>query len=143
VLNVPETLAPEQYEVDHRSSHGGIAGTLMHIIVAHEYWLARWLDEAPSVTHTPAEVPAFADAKMRWKGVEKKLVEFIDGLTDEELARPRTYKSSKGEYSLPLWQAMQHLANHSTYHRGQITTMLRQMGVKPAATDLIVFYRGK
>jgi uncharacterized damage-inducible protein DinB len=36
---------------------------------------------------------------------------------------------------------MQHLVNHSTYHRGQVVTMLRQAGVKPVATDLIAFYR--
>jgi uncharacterized damage-inducible protein DinB len=36
---------------------------------------------------------------------------------------------------------MQHLANHSTYHRGQITTMLRQLGVTPVPTDLIAYYR--
>jgi uncharacterized damage-inducible protein DinB len=41
----------------------------------------------------------------------------------------------------PLWHMLQHLANHGTYHRGQVTTMLRQLGAKPQATDLILFYR--
>ena len=41
----------------------------------------------------------------------------------------------------PLWQLLQHVANHSTYHRGQITTMLRQLGAKATSTDLIIFYR--
>jgi uncharacterized damage-inducible protein DinB len=36
---------------------------------------------------------------------------------------------------------MQHLVNHGTYHRGQITTMLRQLGAKPLSTDVIHFYR--
>jgi uncharacterized damage-inducible protein DinB len=36
---------------------------------------------------------------------------------------------------------MQHVANHGSYHRGQIATLLRQLGAKPAATDLIRFYR--
>jgi uncharacterized damage-inducible protein DinB len=44
-------------------------------------------------------------------------------------------------FAQPLWQCLQHVANHSTYHRGQITTMLRQLGAKPAGTDLIGFYR--
>ena len=39
------------------------------------------------------------------------------------------------------WQALQHLANHGTYHRGQVATLLRQLGVKPVSTDLIAFYR--
>jgi uncharacterized damage-inducible protein DinB len=36
---------------------------------------------------------------------------------------------------------LQHLANHGTYHRGQITTLLRQLGAKATGTDLITFYR--
>ncbi len=36
---------------------------------------------------------------------------------------------------------MQHLVNHGTYHRGQITTLLRQLGAKPMLTDLMHFYR--
>jgi uncharacterized damage-inducible protein DinB len=31
--------------------------------------------------------------------------------------------------------------NHGTYHRGQVTTLLRQLGVQPATTDLVAFYR--
>jgi uncharacterized damage-inducible protein DinB len=40
-----------------------------------------------------------------------------------------------------LWQTLQHLANHGTYHRGQVTTMFRQLGAKPVGTDMIGFYR--
>jgi uncharacterized damage-inducible protein DinB len=35
---------------------------------------------------------------------------------------------------------MQHLMNHRTYHRGQVTTMLRQLGAVPVGTDLSRFY---
>jgi uncharacterized damage-inducible protein DinB len=36
---------------------------------------------------------------------------------------------------------IQHVVNHGTYHRGQVTTMLRQLGAKGVGTDLITFYR--
>jgi uncharacterized damage-inducible protein DinB len=36
---------------------------------------------------------------------------------------------------------MQHLVNHGTYHRGQVTTMLRQLGAQAVLTDLMHFYR--
>ena len=40
------------------------------------------------------------------------------------------------------WHIVQHLVNHATYHRGQVTTMLRQLGAAPPeALDLIAFYR--
>jgi uncharacterized damage-inducible protein DinB len=43
-----------------------------------------------------------------------------------------------------FWQMVQHVVNHGSYHRGQVTTMLRQLGAQPAMfMDLIVFYREK
>ena len=53
------------------------------------------------------------------------------------------YKSLKGEpHSSSFRQMLQHVVNHATYHRGQVTTMLRQIGAKvPESTDLIAFYR--
>jgi uncharacterized damage-inducible protein DinB len=42
----------------------------------------------------------------------------------------------------PFWQMLQHVVNHASYHRGQVTTMLRQLGMAPAKScDLITFYR--
>lgn len=41
-----------------------------------------------------------------------------------------------------FWEMLQHAVNHGTYHRGQVTTMLRQLGAAPArSVDLIVFHR--
>jgi len=40
------------------------------------------------------------------------------------------------------WQMLQHVVNHASYHRGQITTMLRQLGAAPPkGMDMIAFYR--
>jgi uncharacterized damage-inducible protein DinB len=45
------------------------------------------------------------------------------------------------QQSAPHWQMLQHVVNHQSYHRGQIATMLRQLGAKPISTDMIFFYR--
>ncbi len=69
-------------------------------------------------------------------------MKFVRGLTQEDLNRVLEYKTMKfGVYKNPLWQSLQHVANHGTYHRGQITTMLRQHGAQPIPTDLMHFYR--
>jgi uncharacterized damage-inducible protein DinB len=44
-------------------------------------------------------------------------------------------------YSNPMWQSMLHVVNHGTYHRGQVTTLLRQLGAQPILLDLMHFYR--
>ena len=51
------------------------------------------------------------------------------------------YRNLRGEfYSYPLWQQLAHVVNHSTYHRGQVTTMLRQLGAAAVSTDLLLYY---
>ena len=40
-----------------------------------------------------------------------------------------------------VWQMVQHVVNHGSYHRGQVTTMLRQLGAAPAKSmDMIAYY---
>jgi uncharacterized damage-inducible protein DinB len=55
------------------------------------------------------------------------------------------YKDFRGAArSDVFWHMLQHVVNHGSYHRGQVTTMLRQLGVMPPQfMDLIVFYREK
>ena len=67
---------------------------------------------------------------------------FVNGVRQEDLDHVLEYRTLKfGAYRNPLWQSMQHLVNHGTYHRGQVTTLLRQLGAQPILTDLIHFYR--
>ena len=78
----------------------------------------------------------------RWKEFEPRLLTFVRGLGQTDLDRVMEYKTLKfGVYQNPLWQSMQHLVNHGTYHRGQVTTLLRQLGAEPILTDLMHFYR--
>jgi uncharacterized damage-inducible protein DinB len=52
------------------------------------------------------------------------------------------YRNFKGEpFSSRLWPLVQHVANHGSYHRGQVAVFLRQLGVKPPTTDLVAFDR--
>ena len=55
------------------------------------------------------------------------------------------YQNSKREqFRQPIWQMLLHLFNHGTYHRGQLVTMLRQLGMNVIpATDFIVWSRRK
>jgi uncharacterized damage-inducible protein DinB len=64
-------------------------------------------------------------------------------LGPEAVERTIEYQDLRGnDRSDVLWQMLQHVVNHGTYHRGQITTMLRQLDVAPPKSmDLIAFYR--
>ncbi|MBI4418665.1 MAG: DinB family protein [Ignavibacteriales bacterium] len=142
LLEVVATLSEEQYTRDLESSHGGIRGTLVHAYGAGEIWLKRWEGESPTALITEQDIPTFKLLAERWSVLEKKLEDFLKGVPDARLQAPLAYRNIKGEpISTELWKQMQHLVNHGSYHRGQVVAMLRQLGVKPVATDLINFYR--
>ena len=74
---------------------------------------------------------------------ERRIRAIVNRLGPEGIARPIEYQGWDGRrQAQPFWQMLQHLVNHGSYHRGQVTTMLRQMNVPPPKSmDLIAFYR--
>jgi uncharacterized damage-inducible protein DinB len=141
-LDACAALTPEQFTRDLGSSFGSVRDTLVHICGAEWIWLERWHGRAPTEIPTPAGFPDFESVRRRWAEVERNLLDYVASLTQEDIQRVVPVKTFAGvAYAQQLGQCLQHLANHSTYHRGRITTLLRQLGAKPVATDLIAFYR--
>jgi len=142
-LEVVTGLTNDQYEKDLGSSHGGIRGTLVHIYGAQQIWYSRWKGTSPSSLPAVAESPTLAILQDKWQVLRKEIHEFITTLTEDKMREPLAYKDLKGvSYKQPLAQLIRHVINHSTYHRGQVTTMLRQLGVvPPPSIDLITYYR--
>lgn len=65
---------------------------------------------------------------------------FAESLTAERMAEPLTYVNFKGNtFTYPLGETLVHIANHGTYHRGQVATLLRQLGKTPVSTDYLLY----
>ena len=116
-------------------------GTLLHIYDAQRVWLIRWQGGAP-IPLTEADVPTLDDLVSRWAELRRDLNAFLRSLTEQSLGAPRAYADLQGErHAQPLVYQMQHVVNHSTYHRGQVMTMLMQSGIEPPNVDLIVYHK--
>ena len=78
-----------------------------------------------------------------WVEQEARVRAFLAGLGEQGVARVFEYKTLGGQPgSSAFWEMVTHMVNHGSYHRGQITTMLRQLGAAPAKSmDMIAFYR--
>ena len=141
MLGVVAGINPEAFLKDLGSSYGSIRNTVAHILSSECAWLERWQGRSPKPLD-PLGFPDIETLRARWAQVEQDQKDFLGTLTNERLAADLQYVNPQGEtVTLPLWQQMLHLINHSSYHRGQVTTMLRQVGGKPVSTDLIAFYR--
>jgi uncharacterized damage-inducible protein DinB len=141
-LQAAEKLSTEQFTRLLGSSFSSVRDTLAHIYGAEWIWLERFQGRSPSSLPNVKEFADVAGLRERWLEHEAKLLSFVGGLSQADLDRELEYKTLKfGIYINPLWQSMLHVINHGTYHRGQVTTMLRQLGAEPIMTDLMHFYR--
>lgn len=138
LASVPE----EDYRKDLKGSHGGIEGTLRHLVGAEKIWLSRWVGQPETTFLQPSDVPTLAAMKALWERIAHETVAFVGKMNDKKLQQVVTITNLEGKkFSHSYQQMFQHIVNHSTYHRGQITTLMRQVGAKPVDTDLIIFYR--
>lgn len=141
LLDAVGQLKPEETHKDLGTSFQSLHGTLVHLYGAQLLWLSRWKGSPAGLTK-PEEVPTVADLRNRWLELYRQMRDYIRPLTDGQLSANFTYKDLVGkEWSHPLFQQIEHLAFHSMYHRGQVVTLLRQLGQTPPHTDLIVYYR--
>jgi uncharacterized damage-inducible protein DinB len=137
-------LSPEQFTRDLASSFCSVRDTLAHIYGAEWIWLERWHGRTPTALPTPADFPDLDSVRRRLTAIDRDLVDYVASLSQDDVQRVLEFKTiTSGTVKQPLWQCLQHLANHGTYHRGQIATMLRQLGEKATSTDMVVFYRDR
>jgi len=146
-LQAAAALNAEQFARDLGGSFRSVRDTLVHIFGGEWIWLHYWREASPSFAFlaelrsrrdalfNSEAVPSFAAVQTKWTEVEKEQLEFVNGVTDESLGKLLPFRTTE----VSLAHLMQHMANHSTYHRGQIALMMRQLGAEPVATDFHVF----
>lgn len=142
VLAAAALLDPADFRRDLRSSHGGVRGTLVHTMGAEWIWLERWKGLSPDRGPAESDFPDAASLQARWAALEEHRRDWLRSQRPDSDLTVISYRTFKGEpFAGPLWQLVQHVANHSTYHRGQVVAMLRQLGAKAPATDLVAWDR--
>ena len=141
-LDAAAQLTDEQFVKPLGSSFSSLRDTMVHICGGEWIWNERFHGKSPSAVPDLAKIQTVVSLREHWAPQEKNLLDFVYGLSQADMDRVFEYKTLNfGVYSNPLWQSLQHLANHGTYHRGQVATMIRQHGAKPILTDLMHYYR--
>jgi uncharacterized damage-inducible protein DinB len=147
VLQAVSTLSAEQFTRDLGGSFRSVRDTLVHIIAGEWGWLTYWKEPSPDAPFLAdlwdrtdalfyhAVFPDVAAVQLKWAEVEKEQAEFVNRVTNESLETMVPFRGT----TVRLAHLMQHLANHGTYHRGQISLMMRQLDAVPLATDFHVF----
>ena len=133
-------LTREEYE---RTIGGGwpsVRDTLVHIGSATKAWHDRLHGNAPSRLLTGADVPELDDAVRLLEDSDALLTKLVLETPAERRGEIVGFRNLQGIVrKVPLWSLFRHAVNHASYHRGQISTMIRSMGKDPKPTDLVVW----
>jgi len=142
ILGAAGALTREQFTQQIVSSFRSVQETLQHIAGAEWAWMERVRGRSPEKMPVAPEIRDLQTLEGLWTPLWCLMEDYARGLTQESLDEVVDYKTfSFGDARSPRWQMLQHMVNHGTYHRGQVITMLRQLGAKSVGTDMILFYR--
>ncbi len=124
------------------SAFGSLLGTFAHLIAAEWVWLQRWHGESPPGPPDWAGVAPFDELVRELHAVERGRAAYLGGLTEADLTTPIAYRTFAGvEGSNTIGELVRHVVNHGTYHRGQLSMRVRQLGFTPPSTDYIAWLR--
>lgn len=120
-------------------SFASVRDTVAHVVVVEWVWFQRWQGESP--TSPPAWATGDCTVlRIALTEVEQARAAWLKERDDAALACDIDYRNVKGEaFRASLADLITHVVNHSTYHRGQVATLLRQLGGTLVATDFILY----
>ena len=141
-LDAVTELPHEKFLQPVESSFKSLRDTVAHIYAADLVWYKRWMGTSTSLIPYD-QFPDATSIRTAWKDLETDVRQFVDNLGEECVHRVWDYKLLSGAPdTAPFWQMLVHVVNHAAYHRGQVTTLLRQLGAPPPKpTDMIAFFR--
>ncbi|MDZ4707855.1 MAG: DinB family protein [Saprospiraceae bacterium] len=138
-----ENISPEQWAQPVVSSFGSIEATVFHLTGAEKLWRERLVKiQSPSFLSTELRVTK-AELLGLWMEASVLLREAVFQFDPEQLNDVFGFRRLNGDYmELAYYQALAHIFNHSTYHRGQLLTLLKQVGYqKITSTDMLFFFK--
>lgn len=144
ILDVARDLGEPACRRDVGGFFKSLHGTLNHMLVAEQIWLARWTgdpqphDDLGRTLHDDWQHLAAAR-----RSQDDMLIALVQSQTDQDLSEDLAYQNMAGApLRLQKGLVLLHLFNHGTHHRGQCHHMITQLGGDPPVLDLPFFLLG-
>lgn len=143
VISWLEQINDEQWTQEIESSFNTIRETVLHIASAESAWYERMIKKETIDWFQKSFSGSKQDVIELWKSKSQNLLDFLENFDESRMNEILAYTRLNGEkQAMPYYQIFAHVLNHSTYHRGQLVTMLRQSGfTNVGSTDLLGYYR--
>ncbi len=141
-LDSARILALEDLNRNLGAAYPTVAATIGHIFQADDAWYSRITGTPRLTSSVPGEQWTIEAFDRDWLPLLDRYVAMAEGLTEDGWNRVVSYRNLQGEpYENTVRHILLHLVNHDSFHRGQVSAFLRQLGHKPAWIDLMAYYR--
>ena len=139
MLNACRQLTPDQYESEPVPGWTSVRFTVYHLTIVTDGWLRALIADPDESFPTEEEVATVDAAAAILDRAYQTLDTLLPKLTPELLSTPKTFQRRGRSASLPPWVVLRHVVNHTTYHRGQVASKLKQFGIQQPETDLVYY----
>lgn len=131
---IPDSKRKEDLGAFFKSIHG----TLNHLLFGDRAWIGRFIGEPFTAKIGDDLYEDFNELVVQREITDLQIIEWSKNLSSEWLHQDFKYISGVDGKTriLPAWVLVTHMFNHQTHHRGQLTTLLSQLGYNPGVTDL-------
>ena len=141
VLQQLQTITAEEWDAELGGSFPSLHKLCEHIITADYRWLQRWKGDAFAAIPETFVFTGYTQVAATWLPILDEMQTVSKHSFEMDATQPVNLITTKGaKYTLPFWQTVYQVVNHGTYHRGQITNMLRMLNKQPANTDILLFF---
>jgi uncharacterized damage-inducible protein DinB len=145
MISTLKPLSEELFYLENNGSFPSIAKTTLHMWGAQHIWYTRMQGESLKQAPMVADPPSKADMLDGLLSSSEDYVAFVGSVDPDFLSGRYHYTNLRGQSFEDSYEdTLYHVVNHSTYHRGQVILMLREVGVTPLpGTDLIHYLRSQ
>jgi uncharacterized damage-inducible protein DinB len=135
VLDACRQLTAEQYVTEPVPGWSSVRSSIDHIVLATEFNLRALAGDSDDGIPTEAELATVDDAAQLLERAYRRFEELLPTLTPERLNAVLTLRAIGRTFTMPRWAILRHVVSHSTYHRGQIASKLKRLGIEQSNTD--------
>lgn len=135
-----DSISDEERKHDVGAFFKSIHGTLNHILLGDRLWMSRFQNTNFDIESLDQELYSdYSELKEQREITDGKISKYVDGLTDDTLSKPITFvsKVKSSEHTYILRDCVLHFFLHQIHHRGQVSTLISQLGIDIGVTDMM------
>lgn len=144
VIQASKQISEDEFKMERPFFWGSLHGLLAHSLAAEIIWIERLTGNSPIILYGTDDFKSIEEVVEKWKEVRARWETFLNELTDEQAMSECRFTGTEGnERQCLIADIVQHVFNHATDHRSQMTPILYQLGHATTSLDYIYFCEGK